>query len=246
MMMSRHAVYAMPKHPPGTVIHCTTGYARCMSFFDSLNRLEVPNGTGFEKSVGTGVAAMMNGLTVNLRPEARWTWIIGDDHEFRADILKRLLIRAELFQCDVLVPLVCKKAPPFDSVLFDLKTTKPLDFMDLAESDEPQEVFAAGTAGMLVQNHVIEKIMVNPDATGWARPFRIGWGQPDASDEDVYFCHRIRECGFKIHVDPTVSMSHIPAEVFVEPVRTPNGEWWIRFKWPDGRHFMIPAQRPVR
>jgi hypothetical protein len=245
-LMPQGRPYLTPKHPPGTVVYCTSGYARCMSFYDALAQLEVPNGTGMEKSVGTGLAAMMNGLMAGLREESRWVWILGDDHNFEPDLLKRMIIRAELYQCPVLVPLVSKKSPPFDSVLFNLQTTKPLDFHDIHTDDAPMKVHAAGTAGMLVQRHVLDKIMANPDASGWARPFRIGWGAPDASDEDVYFCHRIRECGFDIHVDPTLGMDHIPAEVFVRPVRTPNGEWWCRFKWPDGRHFMIPMQRPQR
>jgi hypothetical protein len=238
--------YVTPKHPPGAVVYCTTGYARCESYYESLHQLLVPNGTEVNKSKGTGLAAMMNGLVTDLREESRWVWILGDDHAFEPDLLQRMLMRAELFQCPVLVPLVSTKVPPFSSVLFNLATTKPLDFHDLHTSDDPVKVHAAGTAGMLVQRHVLEKIIANPGADGWARPFRIGWGQPDASDEDIYFCHRIRECGFAIHVDPTLGMDHIPAEVQIRPWRAPNGEWFVRFRWPDGRHFSIGMQRPVR
>ena len=229
--------YLSPKHPPGMVAWCETGYARCASFYHSVSLLEVPHGTSMEKSVGTGLAAMWNGLFHGIRDECRWVWLLGDDHEFRPDVLKRLLTRAELYELPVVVPLVCKKVPPFDSVLFDLKTTKPLDFQDL-KGEDPIEVHAAGTAGMLIQRNVIDKV-----GYPW---FRMAFGGPDLSDEDVYLCHRIRECGFSIHVDPTISLSHIPAEVYVSPKRWPNGEWSVEFRWPDGRSFAIPSQRPQR
>jgi hypothetical protein len=230
--------YVSPKHPPGLVAWCETGYARCRTFHHSLRLLEVPQGTSMEVSVGTGLASMWNGLFHGIRDDCRWIWMLGDDHEFRPDVLKRMLIRAELYELPVVVPLVCKKLPPFDSVLFDLKTTKPMDFHDLPKGDDPVEIHAAGTAGMLIQRNVIDKI-----GAPW---FRIGWGSPDASDEDVYFCHRVRECGFKIYVDPTVSLSHIPPEVLISPKRFPNGEWYVEFRWPDSRSFAIPMQRPIR
>ena len=238
--------YVSPKHPPGAVVYCTTGYARCEGFYESLNMMYVPDGTEMNKSKGTGLAAMMNGLVCDLKDSTKWVWILGDDHWFQPDLLQRMLVRAELFQTPVLVPLVSSKVPPFSSVLFDLKTTKPLDFQDIPSDDTPYAVFAAGTAGMLVQRYVLDKILSEKDATGWSRPFRIGWGQPDASDEDIYFCSRIRQAGFKIHVDPTLGMAHIPAEVFITPKRFPNGEWYVEFRWPDGRSFSIPMQRIIR
>jgi len=230
--------YLKPAHEPGEIVYCTTGYARCESFYNSLMLLEVPHGTQIAKSVGTGLASMMNGLMHGLRAESRWVFILGDDHEFRPDVLKRLLMRAELYHLPCVVPLVCRKVPPFESVLFDLKTTKPLEFQDLPSGDDPVEIHAAGTAGMLVQRNVIDKI-----GFPW---FRMAFGGPDLSDEDVYFCHRIREAGFSIYVDPTISMSHIPAEVYVSPKRWPNGEWSVEFRWADGRSFAIPSQRPQR
>ncbi|HSE45283.1 MAG TPA: hypothetical protein VLA89_08125, partial [Gemmatimonadales bacterium] len=54
--------YVSPKHPPGAVVYCTTGYARCEGFYESLNMMYVPDGTEMNKSKGTGLAAMMNGL----------------------------------------------------------------------------------------------------------------------------------------------------------------------------------------
>jgi len=244
--------YVTPKHQPGAVVYCTTGYARCESFYESLAMLEVPNGTEVNKSKGTGVAAMFNGLVCDLREESKWVWILGDDHSFEPDLLKKLLIRAEMFQCAALVPLVCRKMPPFDSVLFDQHKVRPLDFMDAPEGDEPFKVGAAGTAGMLVQRNVIDKILTMKDEDtdwskgGWSRPFRIGWGSPDASDEDVYLCSRIKAAGFDIWCDPTLGMDHIPAEVQIRPWRAPNKQWYIRFRWPDGKHFSIPMQRPIR
>ena len=239
--------YLSPKHPPGEVVYCQTGYARCVSFFRALHRLEVPHGTHIGESTGTGVAAMMNGLMRDLRPETRWVWILGDDHEFRADTLKNMLIHAELYQTPILVPLVCKKTPPFDSVLFSEQTTKPLEFMDLPEGDKPLVVHSAGTAGMLVQRHVIDAMAKTPPPDGRGAPwFRWGIAAPDASDEDIFFCRRARELGFETYVDPSVSLSHIPAEVFISPKRFPNGDWYVEFRWPEGKSFSIPMQRVIR
>lgn len=229
--------YVTPTHTPGLVGFLTTGYARCESFWTSLQLLEVPDGTAVMKLSGTGIPAMLNQLVRAMRPADQWLFLLADDHSFAPDLLRRMLARASVHDCPILIPLVCKKGPPFDSVMFQGDGT-PLDFHDLPAGDAPVPVWAAGTAGVLIQRRVIDAV-----GSPW---FAFGWQTQDSVGEDVFFCRKAAEKGFQTFIDPTCSMTHIPAEIALSPVREKNGHWYLRFQWPDGQWFQIPMERPQR
>ena len=71
------------------------------------------------------------------------------------------------------------------------------------EKDIPKDVFtayAAGTGCMLIKMSVFEKI---------PRPW-FAFGPPEEQvGEDIFFCRRAREAGFRIWVDPTMEILHI-------------------------------------
>ena len=88
-----------------------------------------------------------------------WLWIMGDDHLFDPDILNRLLAR----ELDVVVPLVAKRMPPFEPVIFSRLVDaeghvyKKYRYEQLPTSGL-LEVPVAGTAGMLVRRPVLNAV----------------------------------------------------------------------------------------
>lgn len=230
--------YEAKGHEPGVIGFCTSGWPRIEQFWWDLLTTQVPSGTFLEKRSGTGLASMFNGIvevTLN-EPSYKWLWILGDDHTWDPTILRKLISRAQRFNCDAIAPLVCRKLPPFQSVLFTEKGQLP--FHDLPETTAPIEVVRAGTAGLLVQRKVLEDIKASGEPF-----FREGWQKPDALGEDVWFSDMIRKTGHRIFVDPTLSIGHSPYGVSVEPFRE-DGVWKLRFNFPEGKHFSIVLPRP--
>ena len=151
-----------------------------------------------------------------------WVWIMGDDHEFDASTLLRLLDR----EVDIIVPLVVRRQPPFIPVLFrEPYSDTPLgQFPPYWWHELPQhglkEVYTAGSAGMLIRKHVLDAM---PDP--W---FELGKMGCDLTNEDTYFCKKAQEAGFKIHVDLDVQMYHWTPMALV-PLRTKDG-WTVGMK----------------
>ena len=150
-----------------------------------------------------------------------WIWVMGDDHLFDPQLLNHLLAR----DLDVVVPLVAKRMPPFEPVAFSrLSDTGTHSYKKHTYATLPRsgviEVPVVGTAGMLVRKHVLDKI-----GDPWFEALMTGtkW-----VGEDVRFCERIREAGFKIHLDLDVSMGHIG--YFAVWPRMIDGNWQVRIE----------------
>ena len=234
--------YAHPWHKPGMIAFCTSGWPRTEDFWISLNGSYVPNGSEMHKLSGVGVATMMT-MAANKfmsKPDLHWMWITGDDHIWAHDLIPTMLDRAKKFDCKILTPLVCKKTPPFDSVMF--LQGKPLDFQDLPVTQNPIPVYQVGTAGMLIQREVFEAMAKNPDIP----PFKGSGQSPDQVGEDTHFCALAQELGYRVWVDPTLHMGHSPYGVSVWPTRNEKGDWMLEMRWPEGRTILMSLERPDR
>lgn len=197
-------------HPAGTVGVVVGSLARYRALFTSLERLKVPAGTNLIYAEGVEVARNCNELVDKMTGE--WLWIMGDDHRFEPDTLLKLLDR----KVDIVVPLVCRRNPPFDSVLYKSMVADGAPNEKYKLSELPTggllEVDAAGSAGMLVRQHVFASL---------PRP----WFEFQRhTSEDVGFCLNARAAGFKVHADLAQTMTHItPCEL--EPRLGEDGKW---------------------
>lgn len=233
--------YQHPWHKPGMIAFCTSGWPRTEDFWLSLNGSYVPNGSQLHKLSGVGVATMMTMAANKFMQEKdlHWMWITGDDHIWAEDLIPVMIERAKKFDCKILAPLVCRKAPPFESVMF--LQDKPLDFHDLPMNGKPVPVFRVGTAGMLIQREVFEAMAKNPDVP----PFKGQGHSPDQVGEDIHFCDLAQQLGYRVWVDPTLSMGHSPYGVSCWPVYR-DDKWWIELRFPEGRSILMSLERPER
>lgn len=225
-------------HPPGTIgIPCGvhTGYS---SFTSCLANLERPEGTKVTMVAGPSVVRNHNEF---LRErEGEWVWLMGDDHTFLPDTLLRLLDH----NVDVVVPLVFRRLPPFRMVLYKGEAGTSVDedgeentrYEQFQTYEIPKhglfEVYAAGTAGMLVRENVWRAI--DP-------PWFTSTGT--IMNEDLEFCRKVREAGFKIWADPDAWLGHVVTAI-LQPAMSDGGNWGALFTFGDSDQLFIESQKP--
>lgn len=209
---------------PGMVIMPTSEHGFHRDNDESWVNLVVPPGS-YKRYVRTGNPA--SGLNVGIRemlakPELKWVWLMGYDHVFDNGLLLRLLDR----RVDIVVPLCIRRAQPFYPVAAreevgpgEYKTLRYLDIK--GQTGLIDWHYHSGNAGMLIQRNVLETL-VDP----W---FEIGQIWTDQLNEDVRFCEKARDAGFKVHLDLDNFLGHIPNCV-VFPVRNKQtGEYGMQF-----------------
>jgi hypothetical protein len=226
---------------PGTIALPTSEIGRFALFTVALASTQQPEGTHLSVTASASVTENLNAAIRDLNDQSEWIWIIGDDHIWMNDCLMNLL-RAmdDLPEADILVPLVVKRNPPWHLVVFreahyseeeDLQHWQPVLWEEIPE-EGVFEVDAAGSAGMVVRRHVLDK-MGDP----W---FRSTGGV--VLNEDVTFCADARKLGFRIFATADVTMGHLG--IFnVRPMRR-GGRWGAltEFTSPEEqfRHLFMP------
>jgi len=230
---------------PGTIALPTGEIGRFTLFTVSLAATRQPADTHLSVTASASVVENLNTVIRQLRPEDEWVWIIGDDHVWEHDCLMRLLEQMdENLDADILVPLVTKRNPPWYLVLFHEAGT----YQDGVPQWDPFkweeipargmfEVDAAGSAGMLIRREVLDRI-----GDPW---FENSDGR--ILNEDVIFCRKARELGFRVWATADVVIGHLG--IFnVRPVRR-DGRWGAltEFSSPEEqfRHLFMPAEEPA-
>ena len=204
----------MIQHPPGTICIISGELTRYWQFTASLFRMRAPTGSARAWARSCNIAENLNECIRAMRGE--WAWFIGDDHDWPADIIPRLLDH----NVDVVSPVVLKRKSPFTPVVYR-RESRP-GFFERIDLDELPtsgliEVEAASVAGMLVRKSVLAAV-----GDPW---FRAGQIDPQKTGEDLDFCKRVRAAGFAIHVDCDMTMDHL-TPVAIRP-RVINGRWMV-------------------
>ncbi len=118
----------------------------------------------------------------------------------------------------MIAPLCARRGPPFPLVHYGEKINPDGPYRHILQydqiPDEPFEVKATGSL-MLIRRNVLDSI---------GDP----WFETTSSryDEEFQFCAKVRARGYKILVDPEVTVGHI-GEIITYPSRQ-NGDWGLR------------------
>lgn len=205
----------------GTIGVACGELARYTAFTMSLATTEQPLGTRLSIVTSASVVDNLNEIVRDLRDEDEWLWLIGDDHCWEPETLLRLLAVREEYGADIVVPLVCRRNPPWDLVLYKRQTGTDENGYPIWEAygyDELPEsgafpVAAGGTAGMLIGREILDSL-----GDPW-------FGSTDGIvlNEDLWFCHRARAAGATIVATADVAIGHI-GTYRVFPFR--RGETW--------------------
>ena len=217
-------------YPPGTIIIACGELSRYTKFSRSLSQLAIPEGTLTLWSEGVSVAANLNRALEKRIGE--WVWFLGDDHTFAPDLLYRLLNHG----FDAVVPLVLRRKPPFQPVLY--KTIEANGWGAYYQwSEIPASgllpVAAAGAAGLLVRARVFEKM--EPPY------FAVGQVMKDQLSEDLWFCRKLQDADIPLYVDLDTMLGHITPMV-ISPARMDDGHWGVDVDFGSGCHAQFPLE----
>jgi hypothetical protein len=158
---------------------------------------------------GVNVTGNLNEAVAKMKGD--WLWQTADDHVWEPNIIYRL----EAHNVDIVAPHCLKRTPGYEPVIYGSSNG---DIHSLAQIPREGlfEVHAAGTAGMLIRKHVFDEI---------GEPWFETYGK---QNEDLMFCRKLREHGFKIWCDPTILLGHI-ALTCVWPTWIEGRGWGIDF-----------------
>jgi hypothetical protein len=221
--------------PPGTIGVLSGDLTRYTEFSQSMFQLAYPPGSKMAWVKSVDIVGAQNQILG--AAEGDWVWIMGDDHVFPPETLVVLLGDMYSKDLDVVVPLCLQRFPPFAPVVYKSQNESGSYYVydDLPEKGLVQ-VHAAGNAGMLIRKRVLEKLeppYVGTDGKGL--------------NEDLFFCRRIREAGFKIWCDVDVRLGHINSFA-IWPKRSEQG-WAVGIRFDAENEYTVyrsrTAQPPV-
>lgn len=241
----------MLSETPGTIALPTSEVGRFALNTSSLMGTHQPDGCFSDMSCSASVTENLNGIFRRLRDTDRWVWVMGDDHCWPSDTLMRMLETMDDYpEIDVLVPLCVKRNPPWHLVLFD--DVHALDddghplFRPIPWERVPEtgvfEVDAAGSAGMLIRREVINTL-----GDPWWYSTMDSDGRQVVLNEDVTFCGRVREAGFRIFATADIMLGHLG--IFNVRPLFHGGRWGAltEFSTMDDkfRHMFMPVEETV-
>jgi len=182
---------------PGTVGLLCGEFSRYSNFTLAMLYLQVPDGSRPCMDPGIDLVRQCNNFVKHVKAtDGDFLWITGDDHVFDPQIVMNLAAHGK----DVIVPNVKQRSSPFYPVVYSGLDDNGVQYklkFDLPEHGVHQ-VFAAGSAGMLIRRHVLEALPEKPFSRAEAH-----------LNEDLSFCKLVREAGFTIWIDVDEKMAHM-------------------------------------
>jgi hypothetical protein len=213
--------------------------ARYTAFHGACASLILPPGSRISFHTGCYVVDSCNRSFEGMNPDEDWICLMGDDHVFPPEFMLRLLAHMYDNDLDVIVPTCFKRSFPPDPVLYEyLDKGDGIDrWLSIDMNEYPKggliEVDAAGSAGMIVRKRVIDKMRKE----GKTPFFELG-GNSQAG-EDLWFCKKVRDLGFKIHADLDSSLGHI-LNAALWPVRHKEaGVWGCQYDFNTQGGFVL-------
>lgn len=135
--------------------------------------------------------------------EADYVMWFDSDMVFPPDTLKRLMVHMENPDVDIVTGLYFRRVQPFTPVLFD-HLKKIEDGVEWSEfTDIKGELFEVGGCGfgcVLMTSDIFMAVQNKFGAMFTPMP---------GAGEDIAFCIRARELGYRIWCDPTIPLGHV-------------------------------------
>lgn len=172
-------------------------------FCQSLSMLNKEN-CAIAFQLGSLIYMARNELALKaIQFEADYIFWLDSDMTFEPDTLDRLFKTMEEKSADIVSGLYFRRNPPYKPVVFtkfDIVDDMPVkeDMVDIP--DEVTEVGAVGFGCVLMKTQVCFDVM-DKFMNMFAPIGNVG--------EDVAFCWRAKECGYKIYLDPNIQCGHV-------------------------------------
>lgn len=178
-------------------------------FAQSLAMLQKVGDCAVAFQIGSLIYSSRNNLAIQaLNMNADYILWLDSDMVFAPDTLVKMHERMEKEKVDFITGVYYRRAKPYTPVLFDKLEMKE-DGCHWHNADETpssfQEIAGCGFGCVLMRTSVI--LHTYGETMDLFTPIN-GVG------EDLSFCWRARQAGFKIYVDPEISCGHVGNLVF--------------------------------
>ena len=173
-------------------------------FCQSLALLQKEGECSLAMKAGSLIYTARNDLaTMAIQMNADYVFWLDSDMTFQPDTLVRMMKTLKEKDLDILTGLYFRRVPPYSPVLFNKLDIKGVS-CDWSEFREiPKDLFEVGGCGF---GCVLMKTDVFYDVQS---RFSTMFAPIGNNGEDVAFCWRARECGYKIWCDPSVVCGHV-------------------------------------
>lgn len=176
-------------------------------FAHCLSTLKRVGETSVAFQIGSLVYTSRNTLGMRaLQDGADYVMWFDSDMIFEPDIIEKMLKHLENSGVDMVTGVYFRRVPPFTPVLFDELEVREDGYgchWTEFQGELPDHLFEVGGCGfgcVLMRADVLINVIAKFDCM--FDPIK-GMG------EDISFCWRARQCGFKIYCDPTIQCGHV-------------------------------------
>lgn len=173
-------------------------------FAQSLSMLEKVGDCAVAFQVGSLIYNSRNELARQaLKMGADYVMWFDSDMQFQPDTLKRMLSIMEANDLDILSGVYYRRVPPYTPVLFEkleMDSNQHCEHLNMAKvPDGLFEVEAIGFGCVLMTTSVLLDVIAK---------FKDAFSPIGRVGEDLSFCIRARECGYKIYADSSIQLGH--------------------------------------
>ena len=176
-------------------------------FCQSLAMLQKPEGCQCVLAMNAGslIYTSRNNLaTQSIQMEADYIFWLDSDMVFQPDTLVRMMKTIRENDIDILTGLYFRRVPPYTPVLFDKLEMRTKTVLDWSEFKSiPEGLFEVGGCGF---GCVLMKTDPFFDIQSYYGTMFAPMGN---NGEDIAFCIRARERGYKIMCDPSIICGHV-------------------------------------
>ena len=174
-------------------------------FCQSLAMLRKVGDCVLSMQMGSLIYTSRNSLaTKAIQMDADYVFWLDSDMVFEPDTLDRLMKTLTENDLDIVTGLYFRRVPPYSPVLFDMLSMKRDAICEWTEFKEiPNHLFEVGGCGfgcVLMKTDPFFDIQAK---------FGNMFAPIGNTGEDLAFCWRARECGFKIWCDPSIICGHV-------------------------------------
>lgn len=173
-------------------------------FCQSLAQLKKVGNCSLIMKMGSLIYTARNDIaTYAIQHEYDYIFWLDSDMVFKPDTLERMFNTLQDNDLDILTGLYFRRVPPYSPVLFDKLEMKGPTCKFTEFTKIPEELFEVGGCGFGC-------VLMKTDAFLDVQYRHGNMFSPIGNNgEDIAFCWRARECGFKIYCDPSIICGHV-------------------------------------
>lgn len=176
-----------------------------VQFCQSLALLEKTGDCMLSMKAGSLIYTARNDLaTQSVKEDVDYVFWLDSDMVFAPDTLVRMLKTVQENDIDILTGLYFRRVPPFSPVIFDRLDIKPNGVCSFSSFETiPDHLFEVGGCGFGC-------VLMTPEVFMSVLSRHGNMFSPIGNNgEDVAFCWRARNCGYKIYCDPSIICGHV-------------------------------------